>query len=464
MTRFVTLAARAWRYAALRLGSAGASNPMLRPVGLLLSGAALGQVANLLALPLLTRVYTPNDFNVLALFAALSIICSLGACLGFDLAIPLARTRRDAARLLGCAAISIGVVSAVVAVLCVILLAWEPPWVARWPVSVFVLLPVSTAVVGSFNAVASWTLRDRRFAILARAGVHQAVWGSVAQIGLGIAGLGSLGLMIGYIIISGFGIIQLAHAAWRTNRPPRMLITAVGMRSVARRYSAFSRFTSVEAFANACSVYAPMLLISAVASGPEMGFVMLAQRLLQAPLMLIGRSVSTVYTAHVAELLRNGTLGQEMASLLRALIGMAWGPLLFAVVCAPVLASIVLGPAWRPVGIYIAWLAPWAVLHFLSSSVLTTMHARGRNVTVMALTIAGLLFRLAAVGAAALTVPQYIVHAYALSGALYYGLQMAILLVVNRIRLFDLRPRGHLAWSNLAGFGGLTALFVVLFR
>lgn len=425
---------------------------MLRSVGLLLSGAALGQVANIVALPFLTRVYTPEQFNVLAMFAALSIICSLGSCLGFDLAIPMSRTRREASRLLACAILSVILVSGVVAVVCVILLVWSPPWIARWPTETFLLLPISTAIVGSYNAVAGWTLRSRRFSTLAKAGVQQAVWGSAAQIGLGLIGAGDIGLLVGYILISGLGILQLTVAMWRMDRPVRSSITILGMRAIAHRYAAFHKFTSIEAFANACSVYAPMLLISAFAPGPEMGFVMLAQRLLQAPLMLVGRSVSAVYTAHVGELLREERLGPETASVLRMLLGLVWGPLLFASVTAPDLVSLILGASWRTVGTYLVWLMPWALTHFLSSSVLTTMHARGRNATVMTLTLAGLLFRLASVGIAALYYPRMVVEAYALSGFLYYGVQLTILLSVNGIHIKDLIPRNRFAWLNIVLF------------
>ena len=440
---------RGWR---ARIGLAGTTSPMLRSVGLLLSGAALGQAVNFIALPFLTRVYTPAEFNVLALFAALAIICSLGACLGFDLAIPMARSRRDAVRLLGCALLSVLAISTVVGMICATLLIWSPSWIVRWPVQVFALLPLCTFVVGTFNAVAGWTLRGRRFSILARAGVHQAVWGSMVQIALGALGAGVTGLLVGYMLISGLGIVQLAFAMWRNDRPTPALMTWVGMRAVARRYATFFKFTSVEAFANACSVYAPMLLISALTVGPEMGFVMLAQRLLQAPLMLVGRSVSSVYTAHVAQLYRAGQLGPETAGVLRTLLGLVCGPLLFAAMAAPELASLALGTSWRPVGIYVAWLMPWALLHFLSSSVLTTMHARGRNAAIMALTITGLVFRLTAVGAAGLIDPRFLVHAYAVSGAVYYGAQMLILLAVNDVRLREIVPRSRLAVLNLTGF------------
>ena len=58
-------------------------------MGVLVGGTAFAQAIAVLALPLLTRLYTPDDFSVLAVYAALLGIISVVACLRLEIAIPM---------------------------------------------------------------------------------------------------------------------------------------------------------------------------------------------------------------------------------------------------------------------------------------------------------------------------------------------------------------------------------------
>jgi len=435
---------------------AGAS-PFVRAVSVLASGSVLAQILNIAVLPLLTRIYTPDQFSALAVFAALSIMASLGACLGFDLAIPMARTRRDATGVAFCALFSLVGVTLVVAIVVAVMikLYGDASFIARWPRATFELLPVSTLIIGGYNLVEYWTMRQRRFASIARARIVQALCGSAIQISLGLLGFGAMGLFVGYIAISGLGLVGLLADLLRTDARYLSFASRETITTSFRRYTSFIRYTGPEAWANAASVYVPMMLIGASADTAAIGFVMLAQRLLQAPLMLIGRSVAQVYTSGAARSLLDGRLSEETAHVLRALLAIVGIPAILTAIVAPGLANMVLGPSWRPVGLYIALLMPWAILHFLSSSVLTTMHVRGLNARVMLMTIGGLAFRSAAVGGTLAFRQEWVVDAYALSGLFYYAALLIAILRANAIPVRRILP-AHPAFA-----GGITAAGVL---
>ena len=76
-----------------------------RSVGVLAGGTAVAQGIGVLALPLITRLYTPEDFSVLAVFSSIVAIVSVAACLRLEIAIPLPETDEDAANLLALALI-----------------------------------------------------------------------------------------------------------------------------------------------------------------------------------------------------------------------------------------------------------------------------------------------------------------------------------------------------------------------
>ena len=89
----------------------------VRSVGVLVGGTALAQALMVLVLPLLTRLYTPEDFSVLAVYASIFGIISVTACLRLEIAIPLPERDEDAANLLAlalCSSVGIASLSAVI--------------------------------------------------------------------------------------------------------------------------------------------------------------------------------------------------------------------------------------------------------------------------------------------------------------------------------------------------------------
>lgn len=73
-----------------RLNSQGG---FLKTVSILAGGTAFSQLLAILVLPILTRLYTPNDFSVLAVYLAILGILTSINCLRIEIAIPLPKKR-----------------------------------------------------------------------------------------------------------------------------------------------------------------------------------------------------------------------------------------------------------------------------------------------------------------------------------------------------------------------------------
>ncbi len=68
-----------------------------RSVALVTTGTALGQGLVLVSAPLLTRLYTPTDFGVLAVYGSIVSLVAVAASLRYELAIALSRHDRAVA-------------------------------------------------------------------------------------------------------------------------------------------------------------------------------------------------------------------------------------------------------------------------------------------------------------------------------------------------------------------------------
>jgi O-antigen/teichoic acid export membrane protein len=427
-------------------------NSFVRPVAILMTGASLAQLLNLLLLPVLTAIFTPAEFDVLAVFAGVSIITYRVASLGLDYALPVAETDEDAANLLVGALAGITAVTALVAVATAVTLSLIPDQGKAAAYDIFLwLVPLSTLLIGATTAIEFWHTRLKRFALISRARLSQVVIGGAAQVSLGLAGAGADGLLIGYLVISCSALLLFGSNFLTNDRHLLRGVSRTSVLATVRKYIIFPKFTATEILANSCSVYLPIVIISAALAGPEAGFLLLALRVTQGPAVMLAQAVSFVYYSRALQSRRDNRLGQDTAAVLRGLVGITAGPLAALAIVAPGLIALVLGEPWRPVGVYISLTIPLTFLFLLSSAILTTMHTHGRNAQVLYLTLFGLVMRVAAVAGAALFAAAWLVPAYAISGAAFYGLCLAIFMRVNGIRLMEIVPRDRLFVASLAG-------------
>ena len=72
-------------------------NAFARGVSVLVGGTAGAQVLLVLAAPLLTRLYSPEDFGLLAVYASLLALIGVISSLRYELAIPLPEDDGEAA-------------------------------------------------------------------------------------------------------------------------------------------------------------------------------------------------------------------------------------------------------------------------------------------------------------------------------------------------------------------------------
>lgn len=438
-------------------------SPFVRSVGVLLTGAGVAQLLSLLLLPVLTRIYSPEDFEMLAVFAAISIITYRGACLGFDYAIPLADKDEEALDLLAAALLGVVGTTLLVAGLTALVLSALPAAIATRYASFYLLLPLSTLMIGAMLSLEFWMMRFKRFRRLSQVRVAQVLLGGAVQVGLGLAGAGAEALLIGYLLLSSGGVVLLAANAWRHDRH---LLRGLNIRSAtatAKRFGRFPKFTAAEGVANASGVYLPVVIVAAFLPGAEAGFLLIALRLTQGPAVMLTLAVSQVFHAGAREANLASRLGEQASSVLRGLIGISVGPVLALSIVAPDFVAILLGAEYRPVGVYIRWIMPAIWLLLLSASIATSMHARERNRDLLALTLFGLALRVAAVGAAAFVAAAWLIPAYALSSALFYLLSLAVFMRVNGVRLADIVPRGDLlaGWNlSIIGAAGMAQFYL----
>lgn len=390
-------------------------------VGVLVGGTAFAQALMVLVLPLLTRLYTPEDFSVLAVYASLLGIISVAACLRLEIAIPLPNNDEVAVNLLAlalCCSAGVAGLSAIIVALFptqIVALVAQPklePYL--W------LLPLGIWLSSSYAALQFWTTRKKRFSVIAKTRMTQAIGGACTQVGLGWWGVVPLGLVLGQMINSGSGIFRLVRDLLKNDREALHLIQWSEMKRVFCEYDRFPKYSTLDSLANNAGIQIPIIIIAALALGPEAGLLILAMRAMQAPIGLIGGAVGQVYLSHAPHELRAGTLGKFTINAIGGLIKTGVGPLLFAGIVAPPMFSLIFGKEWERAGDLVVWMTPWFVFQLISSPISMVMHVRGWQKAMLVLTLLGLVIRIGGIVLAANFDRNYLSEYYVVSSAIFY--------------------------------------------
>ena len=411
----------------------------IRSVGVLVGGTALAHGITALALPILSRLYTPTDFSALAVYTSLVSIISVAACLRFDVAVSIPSRDTDAANLLALALAAALVVSFSVAV--PVLLA--PDRIAAWVKqaaleSYLWLLPVGIMLAASYSALQGWLVRRKEFGQIARSRVAQSVAATGTQLGMGAAGIGAFGLLLGYAMNTGAACIVLGYRVIRYERQTIRSITWSGMRAMFTEYHRFPKYSTLEALSNSAAIQVPIIMIAALAVGPEAGYLSMAMYVMQAPMALVGTAIGQVYLSRAPDEHRSGRLGKFTAEVFGGLLKAGLGPLLFVGILSPAIFSFAFGEEWRRAGYLVAWMTPWFIMQFLASPISMALHISGHQRTAMSLQYFSLIVRVAAVWVAAILMPTKVSEVYAVSGFLVYGVYAILILLIARAQPHDL--------------------------
>jgi lipopolysaccharide exporter len=363
----------------------------VRDVATLSGATALAQVIALVALPILTRLYTPQAYGIAAAFAGIVGLVGVVGALRYELAIPLPRTDRGAWHL---AILALMVLAGVVFVA-----GGIAPWLGgqmaddiEMPVWAFaVLLATSIATLGAYQVANYWAVRKSNFGTIARTRIQQGVVGPAGQLALGLAGLGPLGLIVGQILGQCAGLTHLATRMFADNRRTGLSIHPRGIGWAMKRYRRFPLYDSWAGLLNVAGGQAPILLFAALFSPAFAGYYALSHRVLSAPLGLVGKSVSQVLMPRIVAAGRTGEAGQLLKKLIRLLAMVSLPPFAMVAVVAPDIVPTLFGSEWAPAGWVVSWTAVWVGWQFICSPlsvVLIALEAQKLNTVLQALLLA----------------------------------------------------------------------------
>ena len=352
----------------------------LRNVLAIASGAMVGRAMVFAAAPVISRIYSPDDFGLLATFAAFLALLVAAASLRYEWAIPLAQDQSEARNLLVLGAslvVAIGLVTGMVVLLAGPQIAdlVGAPDVAPY----LWLLPLGILGGGLYKLLNFWAVRAEEYQAIGRTRVTRGFGQITTQIAVGAAGITPGGLMVGYLVGQTWGVGTLGRLTLRNSTAKWRGVTWGSLKRSAGRHRKFPIFALPASILNVGATSLPALFMVAIYSPKVAGFLFFALRTMRVPFELIARAVGQVYHGEVSKIAR--TKGAGVSSLLGRfttrllLVGAA--PAALLIFAGPALFEFVFGQEWRVAGQYARFLAPSFLAQFVVVPVSQTANTLG---------------------------------------------------------------------------------------
>lgn len=340
-----------------------------RNVLTLMTGTSLAQAIPIAISPILTRLYSPEEFGRFALYLAVAVIASVLVTGRYELAILLPRQDRDALHV-AALAISLSILFST-GLLAIVIFFAHPianllgdaalaPWL-YW-------VPASTLLLGVYQSLNYWSNRKAQYKRLAISRTVQSGSAALAQLGCGYVGSGAAGLVGGQLAGQALATSVLARLVWREDRG---LIRTLGVpRSLAfaKKYINFPKYLIVAHGFNTASGQMPVLLLSALFNTTAAGFFTLTQRVMAAPMSLVAGALGDVFRQEASQAyIRQGNCKAIYEKTFKRLLSISIVPFSIFFLAAPELFAWVFGEQWRVAGEYAQILTPLAFLQFVTT-------------------------------------------------------------------------------------------------
>jgi O-antigen/teichoic acid export membrane protein len=344
-----------------------------RNVLTLMTGTIVAQAIPIAISPILTRIYTPEDFGIFALFFAILSIFSVTANGRYENAVMLPKKDEDAINIFALGLIINFLISMILMIIVILFNSSIVKILDNEEIAVWLyFIPIALFFTGLFTILNSFNNRQKNYRDIADAIVVKSLFMAVVQLSIGFIKSGATGLISGNIISVFFANGKLARNIIR-NKKLLLSIKRVKIIALAKKYKDFPKFSLPSAFANVLAGHLSNILIFLFYSATVLGFYSFVQRILGMPTSLVGKSIGQVYFEEgTREKNRTGRATTLFNSTLEKLIIIGFPSFLTLFFIVEELFAFVFSEEWRIAGEYAQIAVPMFFIRFVVASLSIT--------------------------------------------------------------------------------------------
>jgi len=349
---------------------------LFRNVFKLMGGTAIAQIIGAASLPLITRLYSPDEFGLLSVFLSFFSFGVVVLTLRYESALLNSVDELEAIKIFRICRFFVFLSSVLVSIILFSMVYYS--------ILGFEILPYWAVVVGFVSFISFGFFMTNRGVLLrfgdvsriSRGVVSRALSNMSSKVVLGLLSFGPFGLLLGEAIGSIFAMIVTRKARYILRKQKEKLSRKViSFREYRCTACKFKRFPTIElpsAIINQLTLSLPIILVADLFGAKSAGIFGLARTLYAIPNTQIGGAVADVFHMELSKCLRLERPRSDALNLFikfsKVLLSVALLSIFTGVYLAPLLAGPVFGNEWTKVGQVIALMAPWMASALVASS------------------------------------------------------------------------------------------------
>lgn len=347
------------------------NNRFVKDTAILTLGVAIAQIVPILAYPILSRIYTPEDFGLLAPITSIIAILGIVVTLKYENAIFITKSQHDCSSLL----IGIFIISfSFLSILELIIILFSEQLsillnnysLKNW----LWVCPISAGCVVLFNCFNEWCIRNGRFKSLSINKIVNGISLPGGKLIFSGAVFRSFGLimgdLLGHIITGASCLIRM----FRTDKNIFDGISGIEIKQTLLRYSDCPKFILPGQLLNKIAYEMPVFVIMAQFSTEIVGYFSMSMMVLALPTIVIGRSIGDTFRKKAADLyIKSGNFTAFWIRIVSFTMALSIVGFLILALIAPQLFNFVLGEEWSVSAKYCRILCPMLAVSFVSQIV-----------------------------------------------------------------------------------------------
>lgn len=353
-------------------------------------GSSAARIIGLASIPIITRIYTPSDYGLLALYISITSILASLTTLKYNTAIPLPKLDALAINLLALSTLLLIsfliILSLSLFLFGEVILHWfDMSELFNW----WWLIVLGVAGSATYEIFSLWATRKRQYKVIAKTQFIQSLTGNIAKIVLGLLAFKTIGLITGQFLAQSAGLMGLIKESIKDFKRLIPDISFKRIKLVAGYYREFPYFRLPSQALLQISSNAPVLMMAVLYGKEVTGQLSLAIMAVSLPTGLIGQAMAKAFYAEIAvigkrDLVRIKDLTIDVQKKL-FFLGV---PLTITVMLfAPPLFKLVFGPEWEVAGRYTTILAPFVLLQFTSNPLMQVLNITGSQLMFLVINI-----------------------------------------------------------------------------
>ena len=336
----------------------------------LLSANVVAQVIGLIVYPILTRIYSPEDFGLLNLFLSIGGVLTLISIAEYQYAVVIPKEEKNA--------IALFQGGFLLLVLCTVVLIFSvffsssisslfnTPALASY----YWMMPLYVLTMGVWNLLNYWYTRNKLFSRVSVYQVLQSTISSGAKIGLGYCNVLAGGMIYSIIIAPVIAILCSCIGVFRHAIKPLLSFSFEDIKSQLLKFKNFPLFVMPRALLNTVGGNLPVLLLTPYFGLSEIGFFGMAITLAFRPINIVCSSIYQVLFQKISDDVN------KKKSIVSFVCTFLWKLGIVSVLfflgiyfLLPQIVDILLGEDWLCVSDYIRYMLPWLFVVVLNTTI-----------------------------------------------------------------------------------------------